>query len=106
MNTTLLNNNEYEYKRDSQVGKEKLEPYMICSGEDTIQVNTQFSKEEITEQFAKYGYSRANENSLFVELKKGKGNCPRLLGFKNGKIIFHMVHKGQIVEMLSDKVRV
>lgn len=98
--TSLLNNPECDCKKNKQQKKMNVKYYMICSG-DTIQVNTEFSKNEIEAQFESFGYGKTRENELFIELIKNENDDEKIIGYKNGKIIFHHIDKTKIQMMMK-----
>lgn len=98
--TSMLNNQECDCKKNEQQKKVDIKYYMICSG-DTIQVNTEFSKKEIEIQFEEFGYGKARENELFIELTKNSNDNEKIIGYKNGKIIFHHIDKSKIQLMMN-----
>lgn len=82
--------------------------HMICSG-DSIQVNTEYSLPELSSKLSEWGFcfERAANKILIERYKKIEDQqeqstlSPRIVAFKNGKVIFHHVEQEQIKKWLA-----
>lgn len=72
--------------------------YMICSG-DSIQLNSEYTLDQMASLFSSWGYRIRKETEAIVETMIQ--DRKRIVGFKNGKIVFHYVTKDEIKKLIE-----